>query len=600
MKIYDGTTWQEAKSLKIHNGSAWVNAVKSWVYNGSWQLVYPNSPISTGGPTPFIYSGKTYPSPGSVWTPTHSWNMDPAYAPTSYTYQWKRNNVNISGATSPTYTATVADIDSTIGVSITATNGRGSTTISGNSGTIILPMVSSVIAYDSTPYPTQPSVSLYPSNLNFTGSWGTSTYATSYEISTNNGSVSPTFAVSSGNFTGSGSAGPVQITVTPTNSNKQVYIYWSAAEGASSYDIVKYGNNVQTTINVPSSQTTYTWPIDSGNESNYFSVYPRSASYQGYGIQTTATASNKTANPGYASGTLVSVPAPSGGSVSLAPAGTQQAGTTIYASTSASSWSGSPTVFEIKILKATGTPPTESGGNATSNGTVTATSTSHTITTGEASGTPDQFTAFARAYNDGGWSGWVASNTVVSTPVPVVVTYTATYNANGGSGGGTSTYTAGGITYAPSAPSRSGYTFNGWYDTSALDWSYFANAGGGWYPPSRDITMVARWTAVVSGTAPTISVSNSYDGRINNLYQWTLTINNTSSTAATSYSWGVQFSATNGGTVIASATGSGGSIPAGGSVTVTRNHATASWARWVSVVASNGYGSSSTLSTGWA
>ena len=128
MKIHDGTYWQEAKSLKIHNGSSWSSAIKSWVYNGSWQLVYPNSPIALSGPTPFIYSGVTYPSPGSIWTPTHSWNMDPAYAPTSYTYQWKRSGSPISGATNSTYTATVADINSTIGVSITATNGRGSTT----------------------------------------------------------------------------------------------------------------------------------------------------------------------------------------------------------------------------------------------------------------------------------------------------------------------------------------------------------------------------------------------------------------------------------------------------------------------------------------
>jgi len=112
--------------------------------------------------------------------------------------------------------------------------------------------------------------------------------------------------------------------------------------------------------------------------------------------------------------------------------------------------------------------------------------------------------------------------------------------------------------------------------------------------------MVARWSAVVTGSAPTISVSNSYDGFINNKYQWTLTITNTSSSAATSYSWGIQFSNSNGGTVNASTTGSGGSIPAGGSVTVTRNDATNTWARWVDVVASNGYGSSSTLSTGWA
>lgn len=557
MKIHDGTTWKEAKSLKIHNGSSWVNAVKSWVYNGSWQVVYPNSPISTGGPT-FQYAGQTYPSPGSIWTPSHSWNMDPAYAPTSYTYQWKRSNVNISGATSSTYTATTADIGSTIGVSITATNGRGSTTISGDAGAVILPIVTSVIAYDSTPYPTQPTVSLYTSDLNFSGSWGASTHATSYSISTNNGSVSPTSAVSSGNFSGSGSAGSIQITVTPTNANKQVYIVWSAADGASSYDIVKYGNNVTTTVNVSSSQNSYTWPIADGNESNYFSVYPKIANgTQGYGLQTIASASNKSANPGYATGTLTAVviAVPSGGSISLSPAGTQQALTTITATTSG--WSGSPTAYEIKINKATGSTPAE-GGSGTPNGTVSGSSTSHQITTGEASGTPDQFAAFARAYNAGGWSNWIQSNTVISTPIPVAVTYTATYGANGGTGGGESTWTAGNPTTAAGQPSRSGYTFNGWYDTASADYTYNVGAGGTWYPPSRNITMVARWSAVaVAGPGvPSLTFAwVSGSGTASSPSVWQASWSDGSGGTPSSWDYELQFSSSSNGSVLASDTG---------------------------------------------
>lgn len=559
MKIHDGTTWQDAKSLKIHNGSSWVSAIKSWVYNGSWQVVYPNSPVSTGGPT-FTYSGTTYPAPGSTWTPNHSWNMDSAYAPTSYTYQWKRGSTNISGATSPTYTATAADIDQSIGVTITATNGRGSTTISGSSGTNILPMLTSVIAYDSTPYPTQPSVSISTSDLNFSGSWGTSTYATSYSISTNNGSISPSSAVSSGNFSGSGSAGAIQITVTPTNANKQVYIYWSAATGASSYDIVKYGNNVTTTVNVPSSQTNYTWSIADGNESNYFTVYPRSAATQGYGMQTSATASNKSANPGYASGTLTAVviAVPSGGSISLSPSGTQQALTTLIASTIIGSWQGNPTAFEIKINKATGTPPVE-GGTVTPSGTVSGTSVSHQITTGEASGTPDQFVAFARAYNAGGWSGWIASNTVISTPIPAVTTYTPTYNANGGSGGGTGTaYTAGSYITALGSPTRSGYTFNGWYDTGANDYTYYVAGGGGWYPPSRDITMYARWTAVAVAAPGVPSLTFAWisgSGTASSPSSWSASWSDGSGGTPTSWDYELQFASSNGGTVLSSDTG---------------------------------------------
>jgi uncharacterized repeat protein (TIGR02543 family) len=420
---------------------------------------------------------------------------------------------------------------------------------------------------------------------------------TSYTISTNNGSVSPTSATSSGSYSGSGSAGSVTVTVTPINTSKQVYIYWTAAPGAASYDVVKYGNNQTTTINTTS--TNYTWSISDGNEGNYFTVYPKTSSgSQGYGIQTSVTVSNKTGSAGSASGTLVAVAVPSGGSVSLSPSGTVQARTTITASTSFST--GSPTAYETQIRKATGTSPADEN-SGTQVAFSSSSSTSWPITDSEASGTPDQFAAFGRAYNAGGWSSWVKSNTVISTPyVPPVTTYTITYNANGGSGGGTSTFTSGGINYAAAAPTRSGYTFNGWYDTGSLDYTYYVAGGGSWYPPDGNRTMYARWTAVATGSAPTITVSNSYDGFIGGKYQWTLTINNTSSTAATSYSWGVQFSTSNGGTVNASSTGTGGSIPAGGSVTVTRNDATNTWARWVNIVASNAYGSSSTLSTGWA
>lgn len=591
MKINDGSSWKEAKSLRIHNGATWLSAKRAYVYDNGWKIAYPNLPQSSG--LTMLYSGTTYPSIPTTWSIMGNWNTDPAYAPVSFTYQWKRGGIDISGATSSTYTTTASDVDSTIGVTVVATNERGNTTVSQSTGSVTLPTISSMSAYDSTATPSQPSVSISSNNLNYSGSWTSSSNATSYSVSTNNGSVSP----SGQTFSGSGSAGSATVSVTPINTNKTVYIFWSAATGASSYDIVKLGNGVTTTVNVPSSSTSYSWSIADGNETNQFTVYPKSPSgYQGYGMSQSVTVSNKTGTTGSASTTLTAIAPPSGGSTSLSPSGTVQARTTINASTSFST--GNPTSYEIQIRKATGFSPDFNTGTQLETGTTTA---SHYITDGEASGTPDQFAAFGRAYNAGGWSDWVKSSTVTSTPyVPPVVSYTVTYNANGGSGGGAVSFNAGSSTTAPAAPSRSGYTFNGWYDTGSLDYTYFVGAGGSWTPPSSNITMYARWTAVVSGTAPTISVSNTYDGLIGGKYQWTLTITNTSSTAATSYSWGVQFSASNGGTVISSTTGTGGSIPAGGSVTVTRNHATATWARWVSVDASNAYGTSTAASTGWA
>ena len=541
------------------------------------------------------YSGTTFPSIPTTWSIMGNWNTDPAYAPVSFTYQWKRGGIDISGANSSTYTTTASDVDSNIGVTVVATNERGNTTVSQSTGSVTLPTISSMSAYDSTPTPSQPSVSISSNYLNYSGSWTSSSNATSYNVTSNNGTISTN---SNQTFTGSGSVGSVSVTVTPLNTNKTVYIFWVAATGASSYDIVKYGNGATTTVNVPSSSTSYSWSIADGNETNQFTVYPKSPSgYQGYGISQSVTVSNKTGTAGSASASLTAVAVPSGGSASLSPSGTVEARNTITASTTFTN--GNVQSYEIQIRKATGSSPADEN-SGTQVALASLYTTSHVITDSEASGTPDQFAAFGRAYNAGGWSPWVKSNTVTSTPyVPPVTTYTISYNANGGSGGGDVSFTTGTST-APGAPSRSGYTFGGWYDTGANDYEYYVGAGGTWTPPARNITMYARWTAVVSGSAPTISVSNSYDGLIGGKYQWTLTITNTSSTAATAYSWGVQFSASNGGAVISSTTGTGGSIPAGGSVTVTRNHATATWARWVSVDASNAYGTSTAASTGWA
>jgi hypothetical protein len=288
MKINDGSNWQEAKDLKINTGSGFVAAKKAYVYNDGWQIAYPNLPSTTG--LTLIYSGTTYPTVGTTWAIQGNWKTDPANAPVSYTYQWKRGAANISGATSATYTTVAADVDSIIGVTVIATNLRGSTTATQSSGSVILPTVTSVTAIDNTATPSSTAVSISKNGLSYSGSWNASSNATTYSVSTNNGSIS-----TSGNtFSGSGTSGSVTVSVTPVNTNKQAYIYWTAAAGASSYDIVKYGNNVSTTINVPSSQLNYTWSIADGNEGNYFTVYPKSAAgSQGYGIQTSLTVSNK-------------------------------------------------------------------------------------------------------------------------------------------------------------------------------------------------------------------------------------------------------------------------------------------------------------------
>jgi hypothetical protein len=75
-----------------------------------------------------IISGAT--SLGSLLTCTQGyWN---GTLPLTYTYQWKRNGVNITGATSSTYTIVIADSSANITCQVTATNIIGTSSASSN------------------------------------------------------------------------------------------------------------------------------------------------------------------------------------------------------------------------------------------------------------------------------------------------------------------------------------------------------------------------------------------------------------------------------------------------------------------------------------
>jgi len=202
--------------------------------------------------------------------------------------------------------------------------------------------------------------------------------------------------------------------------------------------------------------------------------------------------------------------APSGGAVTLTPSGTQMAGTTISANVTA--MSGTATIsYATTIRKKTGSAPTSktdgtevASGTGTGNGVAT-----HTITTSEASGTPDQFRAFTTGTNTSG-SNTVASNTVVSTPF-VATQYTISWNGNGGTVSPTSNTVDSGTTVSAPTPTRSGYTFLYWRDSpSAFSYIYQINPGGSWTVTSN-ITFYAYWqVASVAPTTPTgVSVSGS-------------------------------------------------------------------------------------------
>lgn len=85
------------------------------------------APTNTVAPavTGFLQTGLTLTCSTGTW----------ANSPSSYTYQWKRAGVDISGATASTYVLAVADEAQSIRCDVTATNGFGSATAQSNART---------------------------------------------------------------------------------------------------------------------------------------------------------------------------------------------------------------------------------------------------------------------------------------------------------------------------------------------------------------------------------------------------------------------------------------------------------------------------------
>ena len=86
---------------------------------------------------------------------------------------------------------------------------------------------------------------------------------------------------------------------------------------------------------------------------------------------------------------------------------------------------------------------------------------------------------------------WSSSN-----PFDMPVIYTVTYNYNSATGGNSTTsagYTVGGSAITLPSPTRTGYTFGGWYSDAGLSAS--AGSAGASYTPSATTTLYAKWTA---------------------------------------------------------------------------------------------------------
>lgn len=74
-----------------------------------------------------------------------------------------------------------------------------------------------------------------------------------------------------------------------------------------------------------------------------------------------------------------------------------------------------------------------------------------------------------------------------------VTSYTVSFNSNGGSSSSSSqTVTSGSTITLPSPGSKSGYTFDGWYDGSS-----YAGGSGSSYKVSKNVTLTASWSLEV-------------------------------------------------------------------------------------------------------
>jgi len=141
---------------------------------------------------------------------------------------------------------------------------------------------------------------------------------------------------------------------------------------------------------------------------------------------------------------------------------------------------GDATTDACGTIDALPTPPTRTG--YTFNGWYTTASDGTEITAGAAHGQDADFTLYAQ---------WAAN------------TLDVTYNSQGGSNvtdGDATTTTGGSIATLPTDPTRTGYTFNGWYTTASDGTEITAGAA---HNQTSDFTLYAQWQPVPTTTTTT-------------------------------------------------------------------------------------------------
>jgi hypothetical protein len=358
-----------------------------------------------------------------------------------------------------------------------------------------------------------------------------------------------------------------------------------------------------TTSNITAGGFTANWSA-SGAYKYYVDIYRSSTgtSIAGYPTYTTLTTSG--ALTGLVQGALYSISvrsinnidqqsttaiqsvttgsAPSGGSVSISTnTGNYNVGSIITYSTTG--WSNSPTSYDLRLYNGTSPVLTSDPLRAST----TSSSGTYTITSADQS---KYFKAFATATNIYGTSTEASSSQV--GPVPAPILYTVTFTTNGATFGAPSvssvTQDSSGASVTLATVGTMGkppFVFGGW----TIDGVSYPS--GGTYTPTANVNASAIWNA--SGSAPSTpsGLTNSYSSGPT----WTGSWAASSGTAPITYYWTLYQSATVGGTINATASGSTTST----SFTKTMLSADGLWAQFT-VYASNSSGTSGTATSGWA
>ena len=171
IRVKIGNSWSTSvKDVRMKISSTWTQVKQGWIkVNGIWQQFYSylSSPTNTVAPS-LTNSGTSMSVTSGTWSGS----------PTSYIYTWYQTG---SGSPVRTFGPTVNTSDSYTGsysntyyVSVTATNGGGSTSANSNSLYISLPQLST--PSNLRPYEDNPTVG----TNNFQATWDAVSGATTY------------------------------------------------------------------------------------------------------------------------------------------------------------------------------------------------------------------------------------------------------------------------------------------------------------------------------------------------------------------------------------------------------------------------------------